>query len=210
MPTLDIALYRQDLAPLKLELGPIIAAEHRINDIGFATKDQAKVLYSTFIGAYIHAAKMHAMVKLHVAKGAIESRKRRSIVLIDIIPGKAKEKGLGSARSPTGAEDVREAFFYADEEFVAIENSRSHLEAAEALMFGKMMAFKSAAEACAAMLSPDERPRASNTEVVGGFHGVDPNGRMVEAGAQEHTPAAPPPIKDVAGFGSPVHNTSNR
>lgn len=206
MPTLDIALYRKDLPALKLELGPIIAAEHRINDIGFASKDQAKGLYSTFMGAYIHASKLHAMVKLHVAKGAIESRKRRSIVLIDIIPGKAKEKGLGTARSPTGAEDVREAFFYADEEFVSIENSRAHLEAAEQFMFGKMMAFRSAAEACCAMLSPDERPRFNNTEVVGGFHGVDPDGRMVEQGAAQHTPSTPiPPIVDVGGFGKPSH-----
>ena len=205
MPTLDLEMYRKNAPPIKLEMGPLFAAERRINDIGFATKAQAKALYANFLGAYIHAAKLHAMVKLHVAKSAIESRRRRSIILIDIIPGKAKEKGLSTSRSPTGAEDIREAFFYEDEEFVHIENSRAALEAAEQLMFGKMMAFKSAADACSAMLSPDEREhRGPNTEVQAGAHGIDPMGDMVEAGAREHTPEVPPKA-DVPGFGKPSH-----
>jgi hypothetical protein len=193
---LTIQLYRDGLAPLRLDLAPAHQAERRINDIAFATKHHAKELFSTFLRGYINVAKSHAVVKLHAQKAAIEARKRRAVLLIDHIPAMAKEKGLATSRNATGSEDVREAFYYTDPEYVRIEEARAHLEAAEALLFGKMMAMKAAHDACKAMLSPEDRPVASNTaEAVPGPYGVDERPAMVQ---EEH--------EEAQGFGEPRHN----
>lgn len=194
---LAIAPYRKGGLPLKLDLGPSFISEARIHEISFADKTRAKDLFAEFTKAYIYASKLHAMCKLHVARAAIESRKRRSVLIIDFMPEMAKAKGLSTSRSPTGAEDIREAFLYRDEEFLLIEDGRAALEAAEALLFGKMMAFREAADAVKQMLSPEDRPRLNNAEVQPNAHGFDENPDPMGA-----ADAAPPPITTVAGFDS--------
>lgn len=171
--TLSIAPYRAGGIKLDFELAPLFTAEHRLFEIAIADKSKAKELFTEYTKAYIYASKLHAMCQLHVAKAAIESRKRRAILVIDYMPEMAKAKGLSTSRSPTGAEDIREAFLYRDEEFLRIEEGRASLEAAEQLLFGKMMAFREAADAMKRLLSPDERPRMSNAETLPNAFGSD-------------------------------------
>jgi len=198
---LSIAPYRKLGLAVSLDMAPCFTAEARIFEIAFADKAKAKDLFSEFTRAYIYAGKLHAMLKMHVAKATTESRRRRAVILLDLMPEMAKEKGLASSRSPTGAADIREAFFYKDEEFLAIEDSRAALEAAEALLFSKLMAFREAADAVKQMLSPEDRHRPNNAELVPNAFGTDTNPRMMEVPRDE----APPPICVVEGFGTPGH-----
>jgi len=198
---LEIAPYRTGGHPLVLDLAPCFVAEARIHEISFADKARSKDLFSEFTRGYIHASKLHAMCKLHVARATNESRKRRAVLVIDFMPAMAKEKGLASSRSPTGAEDIREAFLYKDEEFLRIEDSRAALEAAEQLLFGKMMALREAADACKQMLSPEDRPRLNNAELTPNAHGRDANPDPMHAADD----IAPPISKPVDGFGTPGH-----
>lgn len=197
--TLSIAPYRKGALPLKLELGPVFIAEARVHEIAMADKARAKSLFADFIGAYIYTSKLHAMCKLHVARAATESRKRRSVLIIDFMPEMAKAKGLSTSRSPTGAEDIREAFLYRDEEFLIIEDGRAALEAAEAMMLGKMLALRDAADAVKQMLSPEDRPRLSNSEIQPNAYGRDANPDPM--GAADPPPANTP----VEGFDEPQH-----
>lgn len=198
---LIIAPYRVGGIALTLDLQPCFVAEARIHEISFADKQRAKDLFSEFTRAYIYASKLHAMCKLHVFRATTASRRRRSIVLIDIIPGKVAEKGLSTSRSTTGAADIREAFIYTDEEYLACEDARAALEAAEQLMFGKMMAFREAADACKQMLSPDDRPRLNNAEIHPNAHGTDAEPNPMQA----YDEATPIPNRPVEGFGTPGH-----
>lgn len=197
---LILAPYRRNALALKMDMMPIFQAEQRINEIAFAGKDQAKSLFADFTRAYVYSAKLHAMVKLHVARATNESRKRRAVLILDYIPEQAKAKGLATTRSPTGAEDIREAFLYRDEEFLNIEDARAALEAAEALLLSKLMAFRDAAQGCRAMLAPQDVPHFNNAETQPNAYGTDANPRMVEEPID-----APPPIKIVDGFGTPSH-----
>lgn len=201
MSVLTILPYKPGGLSLELDLKPCFVAEARIHEISYADKQRAKDLFSEFTRAYIYASKLHAMCKLHVFRATTASRRRRSIVLIDIIPGKVAEKGLGTSRSTTGAADIREAFIYTDEEYLACEDARAALEAAEQLMFGKMMAFREAADACKQMLSPDERPRLNNAEVHPNAHGTD----AVPNPMQAFDEATPINSNTVPGFGKPGH-----
>lgn len=197
--TLSIAPYRRGGVPTLFDLGPCFVAERRIMEISFADKPRAKDLFAEFTRAYIYASKLHAMCKMQVAKATTESRKRRSVLIIDFIPEQAKAKGLATSRSPTGAEDIREAFLYRDEEFLAIEDSRAALEAAQELLFGKMMAFREAADAVKQMLSPDDRPRLNNATIEPNAHGRDAVPDPM--GAADETPLNTP----VDGFDAPAH-----
>jgi hypothetical protein len=197
--TFAISPYRKGGLPLKFDMAQVFSAESRMHEISFAGKIQSKDLFATFTRAYIYVSNLHAMVKLHVARASTEARKRRAVLIIDHIPGMAKEKGLATSRSPTGAEDIREAFLYKDEEYLLIEEGRAALEAAEALLFGKMMAFREAADACKQMLSPDERPRLNNAELTPNAHGMD------EKPLIPHDEVVPPPKTPVTGFGEPQH-----
>jgi len=220
--TLSIAPYRKGGAPVEFELGSVFPVEARIHEIAFADKSRAKDLFADFTRAYVYTSKLHAMCKLHVARATVEARRRRAVILLDLIPGMVKERGLATSRSATGAADIREAFYYTDAEYLQIEDGRAALEAAEALLFGKMMALREAADACKHMLSPDERPRLSNVEVRPNAFGVDTNPRMMESepwnSAKEFEIDPPPrhtkpphdevpPLVDVEGFGTPLYAT---
>jgi len=198
---LTILPYKPGGISLTLDLAPCFVAEARIHEISFADKQRAKDLFSEFTRAYIYASKLHAMCKLHVFRATTASRRRRSIVLIDIIPEKVKEKGLTTSRSATGAADIREAFIYTDTEYLACEDARAALEAAEQLMFGKMMAFREAADAVKHMLSPDDRPRLNNAEIHPNAHGTDAVPDPM--GASDDAP--PLPHQPVTGWGTPGH-----
>ena len=190
---LSIKLYREGMPSLALNLEPIHVAERRLSDLALATKHQAPGLFVVYMQGYISAAKQHAAILVHMQKAAIAARRRRSVLLLDEIPAKAAAKGLGNSRNPTGSEDVREAFFYADPEYIAIEESRASLEAAEKLFFGKMMAMKMACEAAKMMMAPGDRPHIPNDHIPG-VQGIDERPRMVQ---EEH--------EEAQGFSDPDH-----
>ena len=153
---LAVPHYKQGLEPHRFNLERVYEAEARLQDIQLAGTAQAKDLFAVFTKAYVQLGRIHSKVKYEVAMAAIASRKRRAVLMLDVIPEQAKAKGLGTARAPTGSEDVREAFMYSDPDFLHIEESRAALEATEALVFGKMMAMKDAMAACRMMLAPGE------------------------------------------------------
>jgi hypothetical protein len=155
---LAVPHYRQGIEPLRFDLARVYEAEARLQDIQLAGTSQAKELFAVFTKAYVQLGRVHAKVKYEVAMAAIASRKRRAVLMLDVIPEKAKEKGLGTARAPTGSEDVREAFMYSDSDFLRVEESRASLEATLELVFGKMMAMKDAMAACRMMLAPGDVP----------------------------------------------------
>jgi hypothetical protein len=213
--TLAVPHYRKGIEPFKFDLARVYEAEARLSDIAIATKPIAKDLVATFTKAYVQLGKVYAKVKYEVAMAAIAARKRRAVILLDELPEKAKAKGLATARAPTGSEDVREAFFYTDEAYLAIEESRAALEATQELLFGKLMAMKAAMESCRAMLSPDDRP---SFDTHGSALVSDPTGRAAADAMAKYGPEftdpptdrpedAPPPITSgrKGGWGKPTY-----
>lgn len=160
-------LVRQGEKTYEVDLAIIHTAESRTEELAHASGNVAE-LASCFDRAYDSACKLHAMTQYEAEMATIASRKRRAIILKDILPGRIKERGLSSARSPVGAEDIRDTLYYEDDEFVRVEQYRAALDAIKELLFGKMMTMNSARRRAEAMLNRGTtKPGAGNDDPLG-------------------------------------------
>jgi hypothetical protein len=205
------------LAPLEVDLALAYEAEARLPDIAHVNRMTAPGLVAMFTRAADHMAKVHARLEFEVQRATIASRRRRSIVTLDLMPQQVKERGLGSPRSPLGAEDIREALLYGDDEYCRIEEARAGLEAARELAFNKLLLLKGAARSCEKVLEPEGRGEARaaghSGTLASGHQNRDPAANLCEeamdrVARQEPTPSraenspTPPPARK-GGWGIP-------
>lgn len=130
-----------------------------MHELAFANTNTAKELAATFWDAHSRLARIYGEVSRELASTEVALKKRKAVLTLDVIPDKAKEKGLTSSRSPTGSEDIREAFYYTDDEFVAIKESLGALEAVKEMLEIKLTSLRGAAETAKRMIgewSPDK------------------------------------------------------
>lgn len=168
-------LVRRDEPTFEVDLTPIHRAESRREELIVAQGRTLLELANAFDDGYDAACKLHSKVIYEEEMATIASRKRRAIIMRDDLPGRIKERGLGSSRSPLGAEDIREAMLYEDEEFTKLEEYRAALGAIKELLFGKMMSMN---RLCRRAESLAER-REGRT---GGLGESDPAGTRLEEG----------------------------
>jgi hypothetical protein len=153
---LSISRPQAGLAPLEIDLTLARKAEASLREIAAANSSSSLSLASTFSVAYDSLARAYGALYAEASLATIASRKRRSVVLLDLAAGIAQAKGLASSRSPTGSEDVREAICYADDEFTAIETYRAGIEAAKELVYMKMQAIRMGFDAVRAILKAND------------------------------------------------------
>jgi hypothetical protein len=144
---LTIERPHQGLAPFEVDLRLAYEGERKMKEIATATSGNALHLASVFARAYDSLGRAFGHLYKEVGSATIESRKRKAKLVLDEAPRIAKEKGLANSRSPSGAEDVRAAVCYADEEYCRIEEYRNALEAAKELVFCKLQAMRMAYDA---------------------------------------------------------------
>jgi hypothetical protein len=145
--TLSIQRPQKGLTPFEVDLRLAYEGEARMKEIATATTGNALHLASVFARSYDSLGRAFGHLYKEVGSATIDSRKRKAKLVLDEAPRIAKEKGLATSRSPSGAEDVRDAICYADEEYCRIEEYRNSLEAAKELVFCKLQAMRMAYDA---------------------------------------------------------------
>lgn len=172
---LSIPRPQYGLAPLQIDLTIAYKAESHIKEIAAANQSNALWFASVFSEAYNSLSRAYGALHYEVASAAIAARKKRAVLVLDVAPRIAKEKGLSSTRSPTGSEDVREAICYSDPEYAAIEEYRAALEAAKELVFLKLRAMQMAYDATKAIV------RGTSGTAGNQLHAAEPEVMMENA-----------------------------
>lgn len=159
----------------QVNLAPIYIAEARRNELVAARGRSLIELANAFDDGYDAACRLRAQAMYEQEIATIASRKRRAIILRDEMPAKLKERGLTSARSPVGAEDIRDTMYYEDAEFEKLETYRAALSAVVEFLFGKMMSMNRLCKRAESLMPQQDR---------GGLGQHDPDGARLEAGLQ--------------------------
>lgn len=172
-PTICEWLVRRDEKTFEIDLTQVHLAETRREELVVAQGRSLLELANAFDIGYDAACKLHSRVIYESEMATIASRKRKAILLRDEFPQIIKDRGLGTTRSPVGAEDIRDNLYYEDEEFVKTENYRASLEAIKELLFGKMMSMSRLCRRTEVLLQRRET-------YTNGIEDTDPGGKYLE------------------------------
>ena len=177
IPRGDVGL---DAEPSKavfvLEATDMQTAEARLFEVATVTPHKANELLALFNNAFLIAGKGLVQARYQHVKAEQAVSKRRAVIVTDILPTKLQEKGLATARSPLGSEDIRAAFIEQDEDFIALTNRKDQIRAVVELLDLKKKAFENAYSSVKKILG-ENNYTATNRDLSGG-HGDDP----IEAG----------------------------
>jgi len=127
-----------NIQPLEFELKEIEIIEHRKLEIAYANKETAPELMQIFNTAYCAVARMMAQISYEYTQAKKYADKRRSIILLDIAPDILAKRNLKTS------EDLRKAVLDQDEEFLALMDKVSMLEAAHEYLRSKAKGFEMA------------------------------------------------------------------
>lgn len=128
--------------PLLLPMGKIYETESRIQEVATVNAHRAPELLATFNMAYLDVKNYIVRLHLCLADAEKAANLRKSIVILDIVPGVLKAKGISNARSPGGSEDQREAVLAQDQEYIKCTDRVHMIEAIIELLEGKKEGFE--------------------------------------------------------------------
>lgn len=128
----------------QLDMGKVYAIEQRIAEVAFVTPHKAPELLARFNEAFLDLTRHIPVVKYEQLQAKREANKRRSIVLLDLVPDLLQAKGLATAKSPAGSEDLRKAILDADDEYQDLLRRGEQLDAIVELLEGKLKAIEMA------------------------------------------------------------------
>lgn len=114
-----------DKAPLTLDMRKIHKARSRLVELCAINRTKAGDFLATVIEAKTQARDYVALVRYQVGRWKAKIKTIRGEIVLDKAPEMLKEKGLSSARSPAGSEDLRDSVVY---------TSSVHIEATEKLL----------------------------------------------------------------------------
>lgn len=122
------------LDPLVLDMDEIRKAEIRLPEVALTNALRAPELLATFNSSYLVAARYANQLEYELGAAQRRLSEARAIFLIDKLPGLLAEKGLATARSPLGSEDIRQAFLDRDPEYKQIQEVIATIETYKTMM----------------------------------------------------------------------------
>jgi hypothetical protein len=124
--------------PLIIDIASILAAERRQDEVAIVTKFKAPELLAEFNRSWrkLHDQTTELAAELLDAGKALE--KRRSVLLLEIVPSKLKERGL------VNNDAHRAAVINLDPQFQALQDTYDQIEAALEWLKGKAKFFENA------------------------------------------------------------------
>lgn len=129
---------------LVLEMVNVYAAEKRIAEIAFVTPHKAPELLAVFNGVFLELTRCVTQLDYERNQAERVANKVRAIILLDKVPGILKERGLTTAKSPMGSEDIRTAILDLDDDYnVALERV-DQIAAISKILQGKLKAIEMA------------------------------------------------------------------
>lgn len=124
-------------ATIELQMDPVHRALARIEEIAIVNAHKAPELCSCFARAFATVTDHMSRVTSEIVKAKNRLSNRVAVVTLDEAPRILREKGLISARSPGGSEDLRKSVLEVDPEYIVCRNRLQELEAYEELLKGK-------------------------------------------------------------------------
>lgn len=158
-----------NLSPLSLDVGEINEVESRIQEIAFVTPVKAPELLSVFNKAYGDLVQMISGVQFQFELAKQHMNKVRAIVLLDKVPQILKDRGLASAKSPMGSEDLRQAILDTDQEYIDAQQNVFQIKCILMLLEGKQQTIDKAYTAVKKVYADPSQYRHSQS------HATEPN-----------------------------------
>lgn len=168
-------------SPIWVDLQPIVLAEQRMAEVAMVTPAKAPELLYTFNKAWKDLNEIVAKVKAEKTYAEVELSRVRGELILDVIPGVLKEKGLIRAGNPAGSEDLRQAVLDTNATYLGAQDRVNQITTFHDILNGKLTSFRMAYE--------------STKKILGESHGMINNANPYLGGG----------IDD----GPPVHSTSD-
>jgi hypothetical protein len=162
--------------PLVFNLTGVFKAESRLIELQAVTRLKAGELTHAFLTAWRDASTYCKEVKAEFVRGKRAVREARAVVVLDRVQDVLKDKGLSSARSPAGSEDLRDSVVALDKDYQAAAERLEEIEAAMDYLEIKAETFKMAYFSVDKLLDPSDKTKR---EFSGGA-GTDDPGALTE------------------------------
>lgn len=153
---------REGLEPLVLEMTDIRQAEGRLGEVAITNANRAPELLALFNGAYLITSRYINFLEYELDVAERRLAETRAIFLIDKLPTLLAEKGLATARSPLGSEDIRQAFLDREPEFQPIHELISTYQAYIGLLETQQTGFENAYNSVKKLLGNDGHGQRPN------------------------------------------------
>jgi hypothetical protein len=126
----------KDLASIKYDIRDVLDAEARTAEIAVMTPQKSAELMAVFSRACFTLVRTYSDLLFQHRLAERRFKERRAILVIDIIPGAIKDKGL------TQNETTRQALMDLDPEYAHLEIIEAQLDAARTYIQGKLRAME--------------------------------------------------------------------
>jgi hypothetical protein len=144
--------------PHTFDMRKIHKAESRLVEMNGITKAKAGELLYTVIDAFGDAKDYHATLKGEFGRCKQKLRSVRGVIVLDKAPDELKAKGLSSARSPAGSEDLRDSVVNTNTDYMFWADVLAQVEVASDRMEAKVEKLKMAYYAISDLIKgPDVR-----------------------------------------------------
>lgn len=188
--------------PLVIDLAKILKAEARQEEVATTNATKAPELLKTLNRSWLDLSETLARLFMEKGKAAKAVDKRRSILVLEVVPGKLKEKGL------TSNDANREAVIQLDEEHERLEDTLLQITAVVKYLEGKLHSFENAFSSVKKILGNDQswmRDRP-NPNLSGDSH-APTSGNMISRQQPTQVTNEMPPngteeVRKVSGFGT--------
>lgn len=112
----------EGLEPLLLDMTSLRQAELRQQEVAGTNSVRAPELLAVFNRAFLEARRYLARLQYEYDIAERQLSEARAVFLIDKLPELLAAKGLATARSPLGSEDLRQAFLDRDPDYKKYQN----------------------------------------------------------------------------------------
>ncbi len=129
--TLSVPAGAPGARPIRIDISEILHLESRKDEVSTVNKTKAPELMRAMEKGYSAAATLLTSITWEVKKAEDALEKRKAIVTLEVAPEYLKRNGLVNGRSPGGSEDQRTAVLSTDQEYLALKENVSRLEAVQ-------------------------------------------------------------------------------
>lgn len=151
--------------PIKINLDQILVDELRQDEIAAVTPQKAGELFASFGRAWRDLNKICNELGSALTRAEKTMNDRRSVLLVEVVPGTIKSKGLDSNK------ETREAIIHLDEEHRRLMDIRDEISATLEFMQGKKKSFETASHNLRKLMGEEAfnfGNRTSNPALSGG------------------------------------------
>ncbi len=128
--------------PLYVDLADIYQLEKRKVEVATVTKSTAGSLLRALEDGFAQTGNLLAMVSHKSTAIELLIKRREAYLTIEVIPSTLQQKGLATARSPSGSEDLRKSVMALDVELQNLENIQAQVQALKELLKIKVQGFQ--------------------------------------------------------------------